>query len=639
LQLSHGQSGPADQVRRIDAPNCHLMVLGFSGVTDAELASVARRAGRGELDALSCVGGSCVVIAVGPDDAFVIGDLAGQRVVFYTHTADGGLLVGSHASQLAEATGSVVAADWLAAYLTVPKASDLWWTGSPWREVHALRPGWVLRVPRRGEAESWSLVDLDEPQSDLHAAGAGLALALRHAVGGRVGGAVHATADLSGGLDSSTLAVLAAREASHDFSAITLEAAGVEDSALAMSIAEAAPGLRHLRWSIPDSVLPYSDLDNVLVPDEPAAFAANAARSAWWLRRIAVLNSDVHLSGDGGDTVLSALPSYLGDLGSSSLRLLWSHALGWAKLRNLPPHALVRAGLALRGTSYPDALRTLAVQMVTGEAAPQGWATLVTWLGYNRMTDWLTAEARALVASKLHEHAASVGGPVVPGKFGVGDATSWLSLIGFGRSQRLYADTAARLGVNHHAPYLDDEVVRSCWSVAAWVRTTPERAKPLLAEAVANLVSASIVRRTTKGDSMNKPCAGRSTPALLGFRSRSARSTRSSARSCGCAHRAIVRQVDRIRRGTNVRVLVEPGVSSSTHDGGLVVLSERTGKMHVGNLTTSVMWLALADHDGDVERAATAVARFYGVDHDKVKADLERLVDELAQARLVRTEP
>ncbi|WP_170067896.1 albusnodin/ikarugamycin family macrolactam cyclase [Lentzea guizhouensis] len=500
MRLSHGQSGPADQVRRADAPNCQLTVLGFSGVTDAELTSVARRVGKGELDALSGVGGSCVTIAVGPDDAFVIGDLAGQRVVFYTRAADGGLLLGSQASQLAASTGRAVAADWLAAYLTVPQASDMWWTGSPWREVHALRPGWILAVSRRGEVDTWPLARFDEPNSDLTAAGAVLATALRHAVAGRVGAAARATADLSGGLDSSTLAVLAAGMTSRELSAVTLEAVGVEDSELATSVAEALPGLKHLRWSIPDRVLPYSGLDSVSVPDEPTAFAGSSSRSAWWLRRIAELKSDIHLSGDGGDSVLTAPPSYLGDLGSSSIRQLWSHALGWAKLRNLPSHSLVRAGLALRSTSYADALRTLAVQMVTGEAAPRGWATLVNWLGYSKMTDWLTVEARALVASKLHEHAASARGPLVPGTFGIGDSASWLSLIGFGRGQRLHADMAAEFGVNHHAPYLDDEIVRACWSVAAWVRTTPERAKPLLTEAVEGVVPASLTSRNTKGD-------------------------------------------------------------------------------------------------------------------------------------------
>ncbi|MDX8053482.1 PqqD family peptide modification chaperone [Lentzea sp. BCCO 10_0798] len=89
-----------------------------------------------------------------------------------------------------------------------------------------------------------------------------------------------------------------------------------------------------------------------------------------------------------------------------------------------------------------------------------------------------------------------------------------------------------------------------------------------------------------------------------------------------------------------MRVLVEPGVSSTfLGGGGIAVLSERTGKLHVGNSTASAMWSAIVDHDGDVDRAAAAVATFFGVDNRKVKVDLEQLVGALKQAGLVRTEP
>jgi asparagine synthase (glutamine-hydrolysing) len=59
---------------------------------------------------------------------------------------------------------------------------------------------------------------------------------------------------------------------------------------------------------------------------------------------------------------------------------------------------------------------------------------------------------------------------------------------------------AAACGVNHHAPYLDDAVVRACWSVPAWVRSTPEHAKPLLRHAVADVAPARLIERRTKGD-------------------------------------------------------------------------------------------------------------------------------------------
>lgn len=58
------------------------------------------------------------------------------------------------------------------------------------------------------------------------------------------------------------------------------------------------------------------------------------------------------------------------------------------------------------------------------------------------------------------------------------------------------SDAAASL----QSPYLDDGVMRACWSVPASVRTTPDRAKPLLRCAVNGLVPATILDRSTKGD-------------------------------------------------------------------------------------------------------------------------------------------
>lgn len=87
----------------------------------------------------------------------------------------------------------------------------------------------------------------------------------------------------------------------------------------------------------------------------------------------------------------------------------------------------------------------------------------------------------------------------MPGELGIGDALSWLSLATFGRAQRLSTDLAATMGVDHHAPYLDDTVVRACWSVAASLRTTPEHAKPLLRHGRAGATPVDRARRT-KGD-------------------------------------------------------------------------------------------------------------------------------------------
>jgi asparagine synthase (glutamine-hydrolysing) len=124
----------------------------------------------------------------------------------------------------------------------------------------------------------------------------------------------------------------------------------------------------------------------------------------------------------------------------------------------------------------------------------------VVWFGASGAATWATPEAREMVTDTLREHAEQHRTPVVPGEFGIGDTAAWLSLNAFARGQRVYDQMAAACGVNHHAPYLDDGVVRACWSVPAWVRTTPEQAKPLLAHAVRDLVPHRLVGRRTKGD-------------------------------------------------------------------------------------------------------------------------------------------
>ncbi|TVT43831.1 asparagine synthase [Amycolatopsis rhizosphaerae] len=501
LRLRHGQFGPSAGLRRVDVAGCCLLVIGFCVTPSGELSGIAARVAGGDGSALARVRGSRVVIAVRRDDLLVMGDLAGQHVVFFARTDDGEVVLGSHASELAHHTDRSLDPSWLAARLLVPNASDVWWTGSPWRGVRAVRPGWALRLTREGQATTTCLDSFPQPHGRLRKAGTELRTALTESVRNRVAAASRPTVDLSGGLDSSTVAVLAAGAAMEQVPAITLTADGVEDVEIAAAVARAVPGLAHEQWPIPDAVLPYSGLDAVPVVDEPDSNVATLARSRWWLRLLAEFGSDLHLSGDGGDAVLIALPAYLADLACPRrLPELWRHVAGWARLRHQAPHALVRAASAVRRTSYRAALQAEAKRLRGVAPSASGWARLVAWVEHSRVAEWMTPTARNAVAQRLDEHADAHPSPVVPGELGIGDALSWLSLATFGRAQRLYTDLAATMGVDHHAPYLDDTVVRACWSVAASLRTTPDRAKPLLRYAMGELVPPQLIGRRTKGD-------------------------------------------------------------------------------------------------------------------------------------------
>jgi asparagine synthase (glutamine-hydrolysing) len=343
-------------------------------------------------------------------------------------------------------------------------------------------------------------LDLGKPRADLAAGAEALRVALRRAVAHRVEVADVLTADLSGGLDSSAVAALAVLDCPQ-LRAVTLQVDGVDDATAAAHVADLVPGLEHEVVRVPQAVLPYSDLDRVPVVDEPADFLVASAWSRWWRQTLAAGGSDLHLTGDGGDGVLLAVPSYLADLAAPrTIRELWRHANGWARLRNQSPAVLIRVAAEVRRTSYRDALTRAADRLTSGDPAPSGWARLVSWLEVGGVSAWATPDARQLAADCLRSHAAEHDASVVPGQFGIGDSTAWLSLNAFARGLRAPVSLAEECGISLQSPYLDDSVMRACWSVPASVRTTPDRAKPLLRCAVDGLVPATILDRNTKGD-------------------------------------------------------------------------------------------------------------------------------------------
>jgi asparagine synthase (glutamine-hydrolysing) len=501
VRLRYGQPASGVGLRQVEVPGCSLLVVGCCTSSDSELSVIAQRVARADLSSLSALDGSAAVIAARRDDVVLVGDLAGQHIIFYTRSPSGDTVAGSHASRVAAFSDSPIDQAWLAARLALPEASDVWWTGSPWTGVRALRSGWALRVSRSGRVTTTPIATLPAPVVDLGHAGECLRSALVRAVRTRAEATSRLTVDLSGGLDSSTVAVLAASMARDLVHAVTLDVPGVDDAMAACAIAAEVSGLAQETLQVPDSVLPYSGLDSVPLLDEPAEDSSTIGRTTWWLQHLAGRGSDVHLSGDGGDAVLLARPSYLADLAAQSkFRALWRHARGWSRLRNQAPHALIRAAVSTARSSYATALRQLADELARGESRQSGWAGLVTWFRVSPIVEWMPPEQRALVAERICHHADEHAWPVVPVESGIGDAAAWLSLNTFSRAQRAYSDLAASYGVNHHAPYLDNAVVRACWSVPAWARTTPEQPKPLLRRAVGDLVPQRLVQRRTKGD-------------------------------------------------------------------------------------------------------------------------------------------
>ncbi|MFG2113725.1 asparagine synthase-related protein [Streptomyces sp. NPDC048718] len=121
-------------------------------------------------------------------------------------------------------------------------------------------------------------------------------------------------ADLSGGLDSSSAAILAAEVG--DVHAVTYadRYTSTEDETLAARLAEHA-GLLHTVTFGGDGELPFSFPPGQPTGDEPTLDAAVYAMDRAYLKPVAGL--PLHLTGHGGDVVLDAIhlgqPHHLGD--------------------------------------------------------------------------------------------------------------------------------------------------------------------------------------------------------------------------------------------------------------------------------------------------------------------------------------
>ncbi|MFD6142067.1 albusnodin/ikarugamycin family macrolactam cyclase [Promicromonospora sp. NPDC060271] len=480
---------PDSQVRILDGPDWWCVVLGDVTCGDKELAQQARRfAARLETEPLIDRGGNSHVVWADARRVIATGDVAGTRLVFHV-VQDRTAHFASSSHVLADLLGTGVDPGWLALRLSCPDIVPLS-TRSAYEGVAAVPPSTML-VLRSGEPPAIVDRPQQDPKSSLVGGGERVREALRAAVHARLSGGV--TADLSGGLDSSSVAALAAPAV--PLIGLTLDSgqAGNEDLAHAKRIAGTLPMLRHEVRQIPDAVLPYTDLDLVPHTDEPWSDAVLYARTRWWHHQLQDLGSAVHLTGDGGDAVLSGSLAYLADL-SRNLPRLVHEARAWAQLRTSAPLPILVAAVQLAGSSERSALRRTARELSTGRSPRRGAAGRLRWFGAPDAA-WLTAEGRRIAAECI-----SMPGHPAADRTTVGDRIARNAVLSFGRDHRIDLEIAETHGMRQMAPFMTDAVVRACLSVPVRQRTSAFVAKPLLRTALHEHVPALVLDRSTKGD-------------------------------------------------------------------------------------------------------------------------------------------
>ncbi|GAA1912784.1 asparagine synthase-related protein [Streptantibioticus ferralitis] len=478
----------------VAAGEVRLAVAGTCSLTTEELTERARRVrGLAAVESeLSKAHGSFHVIASVGGHTYVRGTLSGERRV-YLASVEGGTVCADRARTLAWLTSAELDAAQLAVRLTGFTAPHPLAGGGLWRGVHGVVPGEALHLEPGGQWHTAWWWQAPESELPLAEAAPALRQALRAAVALRVRPGEVLGADLSGGMDSTSLCFLAA-EAGARLVAATLHwtAPGNEDHVYARHASEHLPSAEHLLF--PSAELPahFTGLDDRRdAGDEPSAGLRDRAQQHHLAEAMRLRGAVRRLSGHGGDHVVQPPDAYLHGLLRRSPLVGLRHAAGLRARRRWRLTAGVRMLLDRR--SYGSWLAGTAGQLRAAPArgavcAPQGWGLRP------QLPPWASDQAADLLGELLRA-AARDAEPLAAER----GQHAWIRQAQeAGRIAGHLAFETVAAGLPAHSPFCDDAVINACLAARPHEAATPWSYKPLLAAAMDGLVPARILRRTTK---------------------------------------------------------------------------------------------------------------------------------------------
>ncbi|MFB7473213.1 albusnodin/ikarugamycin family macrolactam cyclase [Kitasatospora sp. NPDC056184] len=475
---------------RSESGGRRLSVLGPNSATDFELQTLADSSLPPDLAWRWA--GAYVVVEESDAGTTLYTDPAAAQPVYLT--AHGGRWAWSSSSRfLASLTRAPIDSTRLATAVFAPSLPGLVAGRTFFHGIEQLPPGSRVRLAS-GCTPEVTILWRPESRHD-HDPARHLRRALERSVQLRVNQAASPTSDLSGGLDSSTITLLASRHTPEGLRAITVHPKGDESGAdlrYARLVAASNPRLiAHHLMPLGTEHLPYTAMTDVPASDEPAPSTITQARLLGQFRwMLGEFSASDHLTGDGGDSVLFQHPLHLADLfRHRRITAAVKEAAGWARLRHLPFAPVVRDAVRSASTSRFRALTELAEDL-------GGTQSRVRWFDPVPFPGWAGPEALPRLRAEI-VRAAGEPDPFLGLDYSVRALVDEIREVS--RTAQADADLARSLGLELHNPFLDPCVVD------ALLRTPLERRppvylyKPVLVSAMGDLLPARLAARTTKG--------------------------------------------------------------------------------------------------------------------------------------------
>ncbi|MFI1584705.1 asparagine synthase-related protein [Embleya sp. NPDC020630] len=467
-----------------------LAVWGDCGASEAELDAGLEHVAAGDWTALTRWSGSYWVSADDGDGRRVlIGDLSGFRGLHHARAAGGAHLWSTSALPLA---GAVRASPDLAVMTARLVCGDLWPQRSAWSGVECVAGGRALVFDGDGSCRQVDVSGLGALSYEDGARTLGEALRTEVERVAVAAGVLGNSCDLSGGLDSSTVTILAARVAP----LLTVHWAGSRASAEDRAFADRVAGhIRTLSTGHAYAHVVTESGGHFDRPDAPVRLDASVgpliAQGTEAAYLVPAIGRPWHLTGHGGDIVLDADPAavWVDLVRAGRRREAKRLVVDAARLRASAPGPSWARVKAAAARDRGEALRAAARVLRVGGDANVAWP----WLGLNRAVDLLSATGREAVAHLLEE-AASADGPRDAARW-----SDWSALHAAGAVARHQEPLHRHCGVRPAHPFLANSVVRAAFAIPPTERHRNGRYKALLGAALGDVLPPWLCGRRSKG--------------------------------------------------------------------------------------------------------------------------------------------
>jgi asparagine synthase (glutamine-hydrolysing) len=226
--------------------------------------------------------------------------------------------------------------------------------------------------------------------------------------------------------------------------------------------------------------------------DEPSA--ATVDRDRWRIiwRKASARGSRLHLTGIGGDELLYGSLAHLHSLLRTHPVLARRQLRGFAAKYRWPRGQMLRQ-LWDRST-YSEWLARISDDLTRPPAPLE--EPLLDWGFQPRLPPWVTPAGVEAVRTLIRTEVPGVQ-PLAKGR---GQHRELETMRSLSRVARQFDQMATRIGVTFAAPYYDDRVIEAGLAVRPQERITPWRYKPLIIEAMRDVVPEASLARQTKAN-------------------------------------------------------------------------------------------------------------------------------------------